>query len=47
MQRQRDPGERMDALVRAADWAQMGTNGVEAESRLSVEETAGSEVPLK
>ena len=27
MERQRDTGERMDALIRAADWAQMGTNG--------------------
>jgi integrase len=27
MERQRDTGERMDALVRGADWAQMGTNG--------------------
>ena len=27
MQRDRDTGARMDALVRGADWAQMGTNG--------------------
>ena len=27
MERQRDTGERMDALIRGADWAQMGTNG--------------------
>jgi integrase len=27
MERQRDTGARMDALIRAADWAQTGTNG--------------------
>jgi integrase len=27
MDRQRDTGERMDALLRGADWAQTGTNG--------------------
>jgi hypothetical protein len=27
MERKRDTGERMDALVRGADWARMGTNG--------------------
>lgn len=27
MERQRDTGERMDALIRGADWAPMGTNG--------------------
>lgn len=26
MERKRDTGERMDALVRAADWAAMGSN---------------------
>lgn len=31
MARQRETGVRMDALVRGADWAQMGTNGVGAE----------------
>jgi integrase len=30
MERQRDTGERMDALVRGADWAQMGTNDLES-----------------
>jgi integrase len=30
MERKRDTGERMDALVRGADWAQTGANGVEA-----------------
>lgn len=27
MERKRDTGERMDALVRGADWVQTGTNG--------------------
>jgi hypothetical protein len=27
LDRQRDTGERMDALLRGADWAQTGTNG--------------------
>ena len=30
MDRQRDTGERMDALVRGADWAQTGTSAVES-----------------
>jgi integrase len=30
MERKRDTGERMDALVRGAEWAQNGTSGVEA-----------------
>lgn len=30
MERQRDTGERMDALVRGADWAQMGTSELES-----------------
>ena len=47
MQRERDTGKRMDALVRAADWAQTGTNDAEAGSALSVEETAGSASPLQ
>ncbi|TML61877.1 MAG: site-specific integrase [Actinobacteria bacterium] len=29
MERKRDTGERMDALVRAADWAAVGSNGIE------------------
>jgi integrase len=29
MERKRDTGERMDALIRGANWAQMGTNGAE------------------
>jgi hypothetical protein len=28
--RKRDTGERMDELVRRADWAQMGTNSAES-----------------
>jgi hypothetical protein len=31
MERKRDTGERMDALVQGADWATMGTNGAKAE----------------
>ena len=27
MERKRDTGARMDALVRGADWAQIGTSG--------------------
>jgi hypothetical protein len=30
MERQRDTGERMDALVCGADWAQAGTNDIES-----------------
>lgn len=29
LERQRDTGDRMDALVRGAEWAQTGTNGIE------------------
>jgi integrase len=37
MQRDRDTGARMDALVRGADWAQTGTSGVvEADTVASV-----------
>jgi hypothetical protein len=36
MERKRDTG---DALVRGADWAQMGTNGAEAVEALPVEAT--------
>jgi integrase len=31
MERKRDTGERMDALVQGADWARMGTNGAKTE----------------
>jgi integrase len=43
MERKRDTGERMDALVRGADWAQAGTNGeatAEALSTLTTKEAA-------
>ncbi|HEX5172994.1 MAG TPA: tyrosine-type recombinase/integrase [Gaiellaceae bacterium] len=45
MERKRDTGERMDALVRGADWAQVGTNGAEAvepTSVLATENPAGA-----
>jgi integrase len=35
MERKRDTGERMDALVRGADWAQTGTNEVSVADALS------------
>jgi hypothetical protein len=31
----RDTGARMDALLEGADWAQTGTNGVDADEPLS------------
>jgi hypothetical protein len=36
MERQRDTGERMDALVRGADWAQVGTNDVESSESVAI-----------
>jgi len=39
MERKRDTGERMDALVRGADWAQMGTNDDPSEAALPVAAT--------
>lgn len=39
MERKRDTGERMDALVRGADWAQTGTNGVEFDEALPTQTT--------
>ena len=39
MERQRDTGARMDALVRGTDWALAGTNGVVAVEPLPVPET--------
>jgi integrase len=39
MARSRDTGERMDALLRGADWAQMGTNGSEPIEPFPVEKT--------
>jgi integrase len=43
MQRQRDTGARMDALVRGADWARMGTNG--AQTAPAVATVANAEAP--
>jgi integrase len=37
MERERDTGARMDALIRGADWAQAGTNPLEAAEALSPE----------
>ena len=45
MERKRDTGVRMDALIRGADWAQMGTNGpetVDPPSALATENPAGA-----
>jgi hypothetical protein len=39
MARSRDTGARMDALIRGAEWAQMGTNGTSPDVVFSVEET--------
>jgi integrase len=39
MARSRDTGERLDALLRGADWAQMGTNGAAGEVVFSKKET--------
>jgi integrase len=39
MERQRDTGARMDALIRAADWAQAGTNADFEPGPLSAEIT--------
>jgi integrase len=39
LERQRDTGARMDALIRAADWAQTGTNENGEPEALSIERT--------
>lgn len=39
MERKRDTGERMDALLRGADWAEAGRSSVESPSAVSVETT--------
>ena len=39
MERKRDTGQRMDALVRGADWAQMGTNGANSNGSLAAATT--------
>jgi hypothetical protein len=47
MERQRDTGARMEALIRAADWAQTGTNGaVESEALPMLETDEAAEQPL-
>jgi integrase len=45
MERKRDTGERMDAPVKGADWAQMGTNGAEAVEPVSVVATENPPFP--
>jgi hypothetical protein len=47
MERKRDTGARMDALIRGADWALAGTSGSEANGALPVEETNGGRIPLR
>lgn len=39
MERQRETGARMDALIRSADWAQVGTNSAELVEALSTDGT--------
>ena len=39
MARSRDTGERMDAVIQAADWAQKGANGSEGVEAFTMEET--------
>ena len=39
MERKRDTGARMDALIQGAQWAQTGTNEAEVEIPLAVSET--------
>jgi integrase len=46
MERKRDTGARMDALIRGADWAQMGTNGAERIDPLSVAATENPPFPV-
>ena len=47
MERQRDTGARMDALIRAADWAQAGTNrAVESEALPMLETEEGAQQPV-
>ena len=47
MERSRDTGERMDALLRGADWAQTGTNGDQSPFALPAEDTFEVEKPLQ
>jgi integrase len=46
MERSRDTGARMDALLKGTDWAQTGTNDASAASPLSFENTADTAIPL-
>jgi hypothetical protein len=39
MERKRDTGARMDALIQGAQWAETGTNDAEVEIPLAVSET--------
>jgi len=39
MERKRDTGARMDALIQGADWAQVGTNGANGSEPLPTPET--------
>jgi hypothetical protein len=43
MERKRDTGERMDALLRGAEWAAMGRNGTD---EIDPMPTAATEKPL-
>ena len=45
MERKRDTGERMDALVKGADWAAMGSKTVEAVDPVSVAATENPPFP--
>jgi len=45
MRRERDTGARMDALVRGADWAQMGTSGSDEGSVVAVTDDALEQEP--
>jgi integrase len=47
MERGRDTGERMDALLRGAEWAQTGTNGPASLEALSDEKTESEAKPLQ
>jgi hypothetical protein len=45
MQRERDTGARIEALVRGADWAQTGTNGVPAARRCHSSKYKDAQIP--
>jgi hypothetical protein len=46
MERNRDTGARMDALIRGAEWAQTGTNGSEDSESVLWRRTPSLEIPL-